>query len=150
MGFSVLFALVFVGVWFWLFSVVTDATLSTIKASLTDTVNGAVAGVNGDEFAALVREGQPNAAGLSDDPRYTEVMAWLNAVHSLDPHASPYTYVPGPDSTGQPVSQSTAQPSSQTTPQPSSQATTSLLYIVDYQGTDAPYGPCRFQATLDA
>ncbi len=69
-GFTVLFALVFVGVWFWLFSVVTDATLSTIKASLTDTVNGAVAGVNGDEFAALVREGQPNAAGLSDDPRY--------------------------------------------------------------------------------
>jgi methyl-accepting chemotaxis protein len=109
-GFTVLFALVFAGVSYWLYSVVTGEALAAIEASLTNTINGAVAGVNGDEFAALVREGQPNSAGLSDDPHYANMMAWLISVHSLDPHASPYTYVPGPDGTGQPSSQATANP----------------------------------------
>jgi hypothetical protein len=110
-GLTVLFVLAFFGVSYWLDSVVAAASLASIQLSLTDTVNGAEAGINGDDFAALVRDGQPNADGQSDDPRYGDEMAWLTAVHSLDPQAEPYTYVSGPDVNRQP----------------------SNLFIVDYQ-----------------
>lgn len=102
-GFTVLFALVFLAASVWLDNVVTDDALGVLKISLTEAVNIAAAGVNGDEFDALVREGQPNAAGQSDDPRYASQLAWLTTVHSLDPHANAYTYVAGPEVNGQPT-----------------------------------------------
>ena len=99
-GFTLLFTLIFSGVYYWFYSLATADALASIKESLTYTIDGAVAGIDGDEFAALVRDGQRNAAGLTDDPRYASELAWLTKVHSLDPRAYPYSYIPGPDVNG--------------------------------------------------
>jgi methyl-accepting chemotaxis protein len=100
LGFTLLFTLIFVGVYYWFYSLATADALSGIKESLTDTITGAVAGIDGDEFAALVRDGQRNSNGQSDHPGYASQLAWFTEVASIDPHAYPYSYVAGPDVNG--------------------------------------------------
>jgi len=62
---------------------------------MIDTLNGAIAGVDGDALIALAREGEPRDDGLTDDPRYWKHLAWLETVHDIEPRANPYTYVKG-------------------------------------------------------
>ncbi len=88
-AFTVLFSIVFAGAFLWFLSYATNSALNSIKADLVDTLNGAVAGINGDEFKALA------ATGSSTDPRYLSHLDWIKTVHSLEPRAFPYTYVKG-------------------------------------------------------
>lgn len=94
-GFTLIFSLVFAGAFYWFLSFATDQALTRIKQDLLDTLKGAAAGVNGDELVALYKDGQPNAAGFSDDPRYISQLDWLQQIHDLEPRAWPYTYVKG-------------------------------------------------------
>jgi class 3 adenylate cyclase len=47
------------------------------------------------EVLALYHQGQRNAQGFSDDPRYLHILEWLSTVHSVTPHAWPYLMVRG-------------------------------------------------------
>lgn len=94
-GFTLIFSVVFAGAFYWFLDFATEQALSRIKQDLLDTLNGAAAGVGGDELVALYKDGQPNADGFSDDPRYIRQLDWLQQVHDLEPRAWPYTYVKG-------------------------------------------------------
>ena len=94
-GFTVLFSVVFAVAFYWFYNFATDQAMQRIQEDMVDTLNGAIAGVDGDAFIGLAREAEPNEAGQTDDPRYAEHQAWLETVHNIEPRALPYTYVPG-------------------------------------------------------
>ncbi|MBU0496039.1 MAG: cell wall metabolism sensor histidine kinase WalK [Chloroflexi bacterium] len=94
-GFTLLFSVVFAVAFYWFFSFASELAMNRIQDDMVDTLNGAIGGVNADEFAALAREGQPREDGLTDDPRYWRHLDWLEMVHNIEPRANPYTYVLG-------------------------------------------------------
>jgi hypothetical protein len=94
-GFTLLFSVVFAGAYYWFYQFATEMALTRIEEDLVATLNAASEGVDGDEFAALAREGVPREDGLTDDPRYWEHLAWLETIHDIEPRAYPYTYVKG-------------------------------------------------------
>lgn len=94
-GFTVLFSVVFAIAFYWFYDFATDQAMRRIEEDMVDTLNGAIAGVDGDELITLAREAEPRDDGLSDDPRYWQHLAWLKTVHDIEPRANPYTYVKG-------------------------------------------------------
>ncbi|WP_416666860.1 sensor histidine kinase [Egbenema bharatensis] len=94
-GFSVVFTLVFAGTFFWFYAFATERTLSYLRTEMRSTLQGAAEGVDVDELLALYAEGDRNAAGFSDDPRYERVLDWFDQVHRIQPRAWLYTYVVG-------------------------------------------------------
>lgn len=94
-GFTLVFSLVFAAAFYWFLTYSTDTALEKIKSDLVNTVTGAARGVNTDELLALAREGQPNEAGFTDDPRFQDQLDWLDTVHNIEPRAWPYIYIPG-------------------------------------------------------
>lgn len=94
-GFTVLFSVVFAIAFYWFFQFATNMAMTRIQEDLMDTIRGASAGIDGDELVSLSMEGQPNADGFSDDPRYQDLLEWLDTVHQVEPRAWPYLAVPG-------------------------------------------------------
>ncbi|MBN1487056.1 MAG: HAMP domain-containing protein [Anaerolineae bacterium] len=95
LGFTLLFSIVFALAFYWFYTFATQQAMYQIQADLTNTLNAAIVGLDGDEFDALAREGEPNAEGFSDDPRYWNQLDWLDTVHNIEPRAFLYTYVKG-------------------------------------------------------
>jgi class 3 adenylate cyclase len=91
LGVAALFAALFW--WFDRFS--TGRATEQLRDDLNAVALGTAAGVDVEEVTALYREGQPNAAGFSDDPRYVRVLDWFDTVHRLRPQAWPYLFVRG-------------------------------------------------------
>lgn len=95
-GFTLVFSVVFSGAYYWFYTYATQRAMERIEEDLVDTLEGAIAGVNGEEFAALaqvsLKPGQdvPNAT-----PIYWKHQEWLNKVHKIEPRANPYTFVQG-------------------------------------------------------
>jgi HAMP domain-containing protein len=94
-GFTLVFSIVFAAAFYWFLTYSTSSALEKIQDDLENTVQGAAKGVNTGELLALAREGQPNADGFSDDPRYVSQLDWLDQVHAIEPRAWPYIYIPG-------------------------------------------------------
>ena len=94
-GFTVLFSVVFAMAFYWFYSFAADRAMLRIEEDMDDTLNGAIAGVDGDEFIAMAIEAQPRDDGLTDDPRYWRHLDWLETVHDIEPRANPYTYIKG-------------------------------------------------------
>lgn len=95
LGFTILFTIVY-GVALYLFtSFAISATDNQIKADLTQALWGAADGINVNDLIDLAENGEINADGFSDDPRFVEMMTWLDAIHAAEPDAWPYLYVPG-------------------------------------------------------
>ncbi len=94
-GFSLLFSIVFAGAYYWFYNYSTDIAIKRIEADLLDTLRGASAGVNVDQFVALAQDGVARADGYTDDPRYWEHVAWLAKVNEIEPRAQVYSYVQG-------------------------------------------------------
>jgi HAMP domain-containing protein len=94
-GFTVLFSVVFAVAFYWFYTFATDRAMRRIEEDMIDTLNGAIAGVDGDEFIAMATEAQPRDDGRTDDPRYWQHLAWLETVHNIEPRANPYTYIKG-------------------------------------------------------
>jgi signal transduction histidine kinase len=65
-----------------------------VMLDLTQVLEGAAEGVDVDMLIELAREGESNEHGFSDDPRYVVLMTWLDTVHSAEPDAWPYLYIP--------------------------------------------------------
>lgn len=93
--FSVLFLAIFGASYYWFYTYVTNLAMTRITTDLTNIVQTAADGIDGDQMVALYREGAPNAQGFSDDPRYLNQLEWLDRIHKIDPRAWPYTYVQG-------------------------------------------------------
>lgn len=94
-GFSIVFSIVFAGSFFWFYTFATEKALSRLKTDMRFTLQGAAAGTDVDELLALYTEGDRNANGFSDDPRYRRQLDWFETVHSIEPRAWLYSYVVG-------------------------------------------------------
>ncbi len=107
-GFTVVFSIIFVVAFYWFYSYSTQTAMNRIMADLTDTLAGAIAGIDGDVFEALANDyGYAELADIpyddrssgvdlpEDDERYAEHQAWLENIHRIEPRAFPYTYVNG-------------------------------------------------------
>lgn len=119
-SFSAVFTLVTAGIFYWFYNFVTQKALEQIEQDLTQTVQMAALNIDVQELLALYQEGEPNAAGLawedaifnngdleavrtqygqpqpqgfSDDPRYQNLMDWLEVVHRIEPRAWPYIWI---------------------------------------------------------
>ena len=93
--FTLVFTVFFLLAAFYLLQFIDNLVLKQIENDLTSTLAGAAANTNGDLLVETAREAQPNAEGYSDDPRYLEMMEWLEQIHDLEPRAWPFLYVPG-------------------------------------------------------
>ncbi|MEM6253030.1 MAG: TIR domain-containing protein [Cyanobacteria bacterium P01_D01_bin.156] len=64
-----------------------------IAADMATTLNTAVQGIDGDEFAKLAQFPPNNAAYYQNNPLYQKHQQWLNTIHVLVPDAYPETYI---------------------------------------------------------
>ncbi len=95
-GFTILFAVVFAGAYYWFYNFATNMALDRIRDDMLSTLNGAIAGINGDEFADMAQNAQPEASGMPDsDPRYQRHQDWIARLHLVEPRGNPYTFVHG-------------------------------------------------------
>jgi signal transduction histidine kinase len=92
-GFTALLTLLFAGAFFWFYAFMTEKMIHRLRTDMNSTLLGAADGVDVDELLALYREGQPNAEGFSDDPRYLSQLAWFDTVHKAEPEMWLYTFI---------------------------------------------------------
>jgi signal transduction histidine kinase len=92
--FSILFSAAFLLILEVVTSQVTREADQQIKADLTQALEGAAAGVDVEMLTNLAEDGKPNGRGFSDDPRYLSLLNWLDTIHTAEPDAWPYLYVP--------------------------------------------------------
>jgi HAMP domain-containing protein len=92
-AFSLLFTVVFAATYYWFFRYSTDSALGKIRDDQRATIEGAAEQMDAEALLALYREGQPNADGFSDDPRYVANLDLLEKIHRIEPRAWPGTYV---------------------------------------------------------
>jgi nitrogen fixation/metabolism regulation signal transduction histidine kinase len=91
--FSALFTLVFAATYYWFFQYSTSNALKKIQDDQIATITGAAEQIDAEALLGLYHDGQPNADGFSDDPRYAENMAVLERIHQIEPRAYSGTYV---------------------------------------------------------
>ncbi|WP_228034978.1 sensor histidine kinase [Oculatella sp. LEGE 06141] len=92
-GFSIVFSFVFAGAFYWFYTFATDKIMTQLRSDMQATLAGAVQGVDVEELLALYRNGDRNAAGFSDDPRYQNQLAWFKTIHSIEPRVWLYSFV---------------------------------------------------------
>jgi hypothetical protein len=97
-GFTMVFSLVFAVAYYWFYSYSTTMAMGRIEEDLRDTLKGTIDGIDGNAFASMVIDAQPDAVGIpSGDMRYIQHQKWLETVHNIEPRAyGVYTYVPDP------------------------------------------------------
>lgn len=107
-GLTVICSVAFVWIYTWFMSYSTRTAMQRIKDDLVSTLEGAVKGINGDDFAVMLYDnGYTDMAEMAyadrasgydipeSDPHYATHQNWLIAVHNIEPRANPYTYVKG-------------------------------------------------------
>jgi signal transduction histidine kinase len=95
---AAIFSLVFAGVFLLMLESisynVTAKADTQVMADLTQVLESIANNVDVEMLMDLSRNGEPNAQGFSDDPRYETIINWLDTVHSTEPDAWPYLYIP--------------------------------------------------------
>lgn len=91
--FTLLFTLIFAGVFKWFYDFASARALERLSDDLSVLVNGAVSGINGDEFQQMYQETEPNDEGVSDDPRFWAEVDWLATIRQIDPRSNAYTLI---------------------------------------------------------
>jgi len=91
-GFTLIFTGVFALTFGWFYWYSSNEALSKIRTDLLNTVRGATIGIDGDDFARLVREAAAGEASTSN-ALYLQHQKWIRQIHDLEPQANPYTFV---------------------------------------------------------
>jgi len=133
LAFAVGLAAVFAVLFWWFERFSTSRATEQLRADLNAVALGTAHGIDAAELMALYREGQPDAAGFSADPRYARLIDWLDTVHRLSPQAWPFVFVRG----GQPDTRRIGAPA----------AEPEFVYIGDVY---ARYAPQRAVPFLEA
>ncbi|MDB9496397.1 HAMP domain-containing protein [Spirulina major CS-329] len=104
-GFTLVFALVFSGSYYWFYRFTTTRAIERLKADLRNTTEGAVKGVDVPELLQLYQVGKRNSTGYSDAPAYQNQMDWFEIVHRLEPRVYPYSFILGDPKTNRRISE---------------------------------------------
>lgn len=67
-----------------------------IKADLTQTLENTASSIDVEMLLDLAETGEPNDENFSDDPRFIEILTFLDTVHTIEPDSWPYLYIPSP------------------------------------------------------
>ncbi|HIK54738.1 MAG TPA: HAMP domain-containing protein [Synechococcales cyanobacterium M55_K2018_004] len=94
-GFTLVFTSVFAGAYYWFYAYTTEKAITRLKEDLRNTALGVAEGVDVEELLALYQEGDRNAEGYSDDPRYHRQLSWFQTSQSIAPNVYPYTFIIG-------------------------------------------------------
>ncbi|MDA0266870.1 MAG: toll/interleukin-1 receptor domain-containing protein [Cyanobacteria bacterium] len=96
---TVLANLMFVtGGLFWIYARMIRIAQAEITQTMEATLNGAIRGIDGDEFAELITvESAPGQAEPLDNALYQRHQTWLKTIHQVTPSALPISYVRGND-----------------------------------------------------
>lgn len=95
LGFTIVYSLVFAGTYSWFYLDSTDRAIKRTQKSLVDTLEGAIEGIDAEEFQSLSRIKVPQGQPLPlTNPLYQKHQEWLKVVHQIEPRANPYTFIP--------------------------------------------------------
>lgn len=95
-GFTMVFSIVFAGAYYWFYTYASNRAMQRVGDDLVDTLEGAIAGIDGNEFEQLATVDVPQGQDLPiAEPLYWQHQEWLNKVHKIEPRANPYTFVRG-------------------------------------------------------
>jgi hypothetical protein len=94
---TVLANLVFVaGGLFWLYARISRIAQAEITQEMEETLEGAIQGINGDEFSELIKtELPPDQREPLDNALYQRHQTWLKTIHQVTPSVQPISYAPG-------------------------------------------------------
>lgn len=96
LSFTVVCGLVFTGLYCWFYNYASQKALERIEEDMVDTLKGAIAGVDGDEYEALAAADVPQGEDVpSQNPLYQAHQQWLREVNQIEPRANPYTVIKG-------------------------------------------------------
>lgn len=101
-AFSILFAIVFGGAYYWFYTFSTGVAMDRLEEDLGVFVTGVAGQINGDDFTDLVKNGgTPSESGIDvaeDNAIFWEQAQFLHQMTQIDPRAkSIYTYAQGPN-----------------------------------------------------
>lgn len=115
LGFILIFTPVFAASYYWFYQYTTERVFQTITDDLTETIDGAIKGMDKEGFVQLyagesannpmcppekpTADTPPEENGYypEDNPLYMEHENWLYAVQQIEPQTRMYTYINGPD-----------------------------------------------------
>ena len=88
----------------WFYTFATDRALDRIEEDMRNTLDGAIAGIDGDDFEVLsafaAREASEDGSGASpgnqiySNPLYAQHQNWIAQIVRVEPRAIAYTFVP--------------------------------------------------------
>jgi len=95
-GFTVVYSVVFATAYAWFYRFSSDRAMQRIQKDLVVTLEGAIQGIDPEEFQLLAVVEVPQGQTLpTEHSLYQEHQAWLQTVHQIEPRANPYTFVAG-------------------------------------------------------
>ncbi|NJN21524.1 MAG: toll/interleukin-1 receptor domain-containing protein [Leptolyngbya sp. RL_3_1] len=81
---------------FWIYARMTRIAQAEITQAMEETLEGAIHGIDGDEFAELVAlDVAPGQREPLDNALYQRHQTWLNTIHQVTPSAQPMSYARG-------------------------------------------------------
>ncbi|HKJ28007.1 MAG TPA: hypothetical protein VJ965_10240, partial [Anaerolineales bacterium] len=92
-GFTILFTILYFLAMGMFSNLAITAADNQIQEDLTQALDGAVSGIDAQMVLDLAETGEKNSDGFSDDPRFIELMDWLDQIHTAEPDAWPYIYI---------------------------------------------------------
>lgn len=95
LSFTLLFTIVFAGSYYWFYSYAVGKALQRLQTDLLNTLEGAIAGIEADEFEALALSPSLGQSDLSNSTLHERHQTWLLKVHHIESRAIPYTYIAG-------------------------------------------------------
>jgi HAMP domain-containing protein len=91
--FGLLLSIGFFAAFYWFYTFASDQALNRIKSDLRETLEGGIAGINGDDFEQLAQLETSEAEPL-DNPLYAAHQEWLKEIRRIEPRSLPYTFIP--------------------------------------------------------
>ena len=81
---------------YWIYTSILDSALVQVGQAMESTLMGAIAGIDGDQFAALANVDLPPGQDEPiDNQLYQDHQAWLQTVQQIEASAEPVTYTRG-------------------------------------------------------
>ena len=92
-GFTIMFTIVYFLAMGMFSNLAINAADNQIQEDLTQALQGAISGIDAQTVLELAETGEVNTEGFSDDPRFLELLDWLDQIHTAEPDAWPYIYI---------------------------------------------------------
>lgn len=93
LGFTIVFTVFSVGVYYWFYRFTTEKTLQRLKDDLQQMAMASSRHIDVKELMELSREGKPTPDGRSNDPRYEHQLQWLIDRNQINPRIFLYTFM---------------------------------------------------------